>query len=111
MKGYFETLDELKEFLCDFGYEDTIVLENEDYLPAVIGTDSDGRLIYSYDKMAEFLMERDKMSYEEACEWIDYNTIRALPYMGPMHPIIIREFSSMFGELDDLNIEQKKPLE
>ena len=108
MKSYFKTVDELKDFLCDFGYEETIVLENDDYLPAIIGNDSDGRLIYSYDKMVDFLMEKDKMSYDEACEWIHYNTIRALPYMGPMRPIIMYEFSSVLGEPDD---EEKKPLE
>ena len=38
--------------------------------------------------MVEHLMEEDEMEEEEAIEFIDYNTIRALPYMGDNVPII-----------------------
>lgn len=38
--------------------------------------------------MAEYLVEEDGMTPEEAYEFIDYNTIRALPYMGDMRPEI-----------------------
>lgn len=40
-------------------------------------------------------MENDKMTEEEAMEWVGYNTIRSLPYMGEMKPIImydVKEF-------------------
>lgn len=30
------------------------------------------------------------MSFDEAMEWIDYNTIRSLPYAGSGAPIIIQ---------------------
>ena len=75
-----------REILTEFGYEDSIVFESPDYDNAIIGTDGDGRVIYSYEKMAECLMNDDGMSYEEACEFIDYNTVRALPYVenGPI---------------------------
>ena len=68
------TLDEIKEWLCDRDYEDTVVLENPDYLSAIVGVSDDGRLIYDYEKMAEHLMATDGMDYEEACEFIDFNT-------------------------------------
>lgn len=29
------------------------------------------------------------MTDEEAIEWIDYNTIRAIPYMGEKAPIVM----------------------
>lgn len=83
------TLDEIKEWLCDRDYEDTVVLENPDYLSAIVGVSDDGRLIYDYEKMAEHLMATDGMDYEEACEFIDFNTIGALPYMGEKRPIIL----------------------
>lgn len=38
--------------------------------------------------MVECLMEEDGMEYEDAVEFIEYNTIRALPYI-PEHPIIM----------------------
>lgn len=38
--------------------------------------------------MIEFLVKTDGMTYEDAIEFIDYNTIRAIPYM-PNGPIIL----------------------
>lgn len=34
-------------------------------------------------------MISDGMNYEDAIEFINYNTIRALPFMGDMAPLII----------------------
>ena len=34
-------------------------------------------------------METDGMEYEEAMEFIDYNTVRACTYMGEQAPIIL----------------------
>lgn len=70
-------------------FEGTTIFENPDFNEAVLGYSEDGRIIYSYDKMPECLMcEPHNMSYEEAIEWIDYNTIRTIPYMGDKAPII-----------------------
>ena len=85
------TLDQLKEWLCDMGYEDTVVMENPDYLSAIAGVSDDGRLIYDYEKMVEHLMATDGMDYEEASEFIDFNTIGALPYMGEKRPVIMNK--------------------
>ena len=85
------TLDGLKNILCERGHDDAVVLESPDYLGAIIGVSDDGRVIYDYEKMAKCLMETDGMDYEEAMEFIDYNTIRALPYMGKKRPIILNE--------------------
>lgn len=85
----FATRDDLCNALLEQGYEDTIVLLDLDYTNAVIGIDDDGRLIYSYDLMVEFLCHEDGMTREEAEEFINYNTLRALPYMGDKHPLVI----------------------
>jgi hypothetical protein len=39
--------------------------------------------------MVEWLMKTEGWSYEDASEWICYNTLRALPYMGEDAPIVI----------------------
>lgn len=36
------------------------------------------------------MMDNDGMTHEEAIEFIDYNTVRACPYMGSQAPIILR---------------------
>ena len=39
--------------------------------------------------MIEWLMDNDNMSSIDAQEWIDYNVIRTVPYMGEKQPIIV----------------------
>jgi len=39
--------------------------------------------------MVAWLVDEKGMTAEEAAEWIDYNTIRALPYFGEGAPIIV----------------------
>lgn len=69
--------------------EDAIVFDNMSYDGSIVGVTIDGRVVYSYDKMVEELMEDEQCSYEEAADWIDYNTIRSLPYAGENGPIIM----------------------
>ena len=69
--------------------EDAIVFDNMSYDGSIVGVTTDGRVVYDYDKMVEELMEDEGWSYEDAAEWIDYNTIRSIPYAGPGAPIIM----------------------
>jgi hypothetical protein len=39
--------------------------------------------------MVEWLCDEEGCTAEEAVEWIEYNTIRALPYFGDDAPIIM----------------------
>ena len=39
--------------------------------------------------MIEDLMEEESIDFEDALEFIEYNTLRALPYMGDNAPIIL----------------------
>lgn len=55
---------------------------------AILGISSDDRVIYSLDKMICNLKERDGMTTLEAQDYIDYNIIRALPYIENA-PIIL----------------------
>jgi len=84
-----KTLEEIKEYLCDHGYEETIVFENPSYCEAFIGITTDGRAVYDFEKMCGCLMDEDDMTYEDAVEFIEYNTIRAIPYIGHMAPEVM----------------------
>lgn len=83
------THQELVDRLVDMGYEGTVILENPSFNEAIIGVTEDRRLVYSYEKMIVELLEKEAMSPEEAQEFIDYNTVRAIPYMGEHRPIIV----------------------
>jgi hypothetical protein len=86
------TVDKIKEYLVERGYEDAVVFDSNlgyDYASAFIGISEDGRAVYDYDKMVQFIVDTGDMNEEEAIEWIDYNTIRSLPYAGENAPIIM----------------------
>ena len=56
---------------------------------ALIGVSDDNRAVYDFNKMVEWLIETQNFTDEEAIEWIEVNTIRALPYFGERAPIIM----------------------
>lgn len=70
---------------------DTIVLDNESYDNSIIGVTFDGRVIYSYERMVEEYMKDNECTEGEAVDWIDYNTIRAIPYLPNPKPVIVSE--------------------
>lgn len=100
--------DELKEKLREWNVEDeTIILEpQKDFNKGIIGVTEDKcHLVYDFQKLVagmagENFMNKsndDERTFEdflqEASEWVDYNTIRSLPYMNEKYrPIIIYEF-------------------
>lgn len=80
-----------RDLLNELGLEESIVFENPDYDSAIIGYDAnDNRVIYDFERMAEHLMDVDGMTYEEAIEFIEYNTLRAIPYAGSNPPIVLQ---------------------
>ena len=85
-----ETNQERRDLLCELGLENSVVFECPDYDSAIIGYDANNyRVIYDFEKMVEHLMKVDNISYEEAVEFIEYNTLRALPYAGSNGPIVL----------------------
>ena len=43
--------NELRDYLLENGYEDTVIFTNPSYSKAFIGVSTDGRAIYDYYKM------------------------------------------------------------
>lgn len=83
----------LRERLEEEGYEDVVLFENYDYEPAFIGVSFDGRAVYDYDLMVKYLVDKEGWEVIQAIEWIEYNTLRALPYI-PNAPIVIERFDN-----------------
>lgn len=78
-----------EERLLNEGYENITYLVNYSYDDALIGVSWDGRAIYDFEKMVDWLMKEEGWSDNDAIEWIEYNTIRGLPYMGDKAPIVM----------------------
>lgn len=82
--------EEIKNYLSERDDADEIILmTSPSYDTAILGISSDGNVIYSYSKMIDYLVETDGMSEEEAMEFIDYNTIRAIDYVADKKKPII----------------------
>lgn len=79
----------VEEKLLEAGCEDAVYFVNYSYEDALVGISEDGRAIYDYEKMVDWLMKEEGWSDNDAIEWIEYNTLRALPYMGSKAPIIM----------------------
>lgn len=82
------TIEDIKEYAKENEVE-IKYFTNPSYDNSIIGISYDDRVIYDFEKMVEDLMEQDNISYEEATEFIEYNTLRALAYIGPDAPIIL----------------------
>lgn len=85
-----------RDKLVDLGYEDSIVFENPDYDEAIIGVTDEGNVVYDYYKMVDHLVQKDGMDHDEAVEFIEFNTVRALPYAGEGAPIIVTLLQDMY---------------
>ena len=67
--------------LLNNGFGDAIILfANPSYEGALVGVSDDGRAIYDFNLMVKSLCEEDGIDEIEAIEFIEYNTIRSLPY-------------------------------
>ena len=97
-------LTELKAQLVEDGHEDSILLENPSFYKAIVGV-IDGHVVYSYSRMVECMTEEyvgcgvpESEAEDEAREWIEYNTMRAIPYMkhDGKEPYILDDSYIMF---------------
>lgn len=73
--------------------DNIILLEGDEFADGLIGYTNDYHAVYSYERLVESL-SKAYGSEEAATEWLEYNTIRAIPYMASEgnEPIIIHEF-------------------
>ena len=78
--------EQLLDSLAEFNPEARLADGFED---AIMGYDTKGRAIYSVGSIIDILVERDKMSYEDASEHFSFNIECA--YVGEYTPIYMYE--------------------
>ena len=85
---------DIREQLCEYFGDDLLFADGYD--DAIIGVCSgfdSGRVAYSIPKMIEIAANDLSVDYEEAVEWLEYNTFGA--YVGEHTPIYIDSLSSL----------------
>ena len=78
-----------REILENLDYENLVVFDNPDFDDAIVGVSHDDRVIYDYNKMVQHIMREWSVDTEEAQDFISYNTIRSLSYVGGDAPIVM----------------------
>ena len=69
-------------------YQDEELLMVDGFDEAVIGVEAlKMRLVYDINKMRTILVERDKMTFEEAMDFLDHNVLGS--YVGEQTPIYV----------------------
>lgn len=87
---------ERRDYLMNELNAEVALFENPSFDDSIIGIsateDYSTHLIYSFNQMIVELMQDEKMTESEAVEFIEYNTIRSLPYIEEeIRPIIMYE--------------------
>jgi len=72
----------------DLMVDDTVLLDPEYLDGAIVGV-RDHRVLYDYDLLVQAFQDNEDWTYEDAVEWVQYNTMRALPYMGKLGPLVL----------------------
>ena len=78
----------IKQKLSDIYGEDLIFADGFDDAIIGVATGFDSaRVVYCYASMVEVMMKDGDMSYEDALDWIEYNTLGS--YIGKNTPIYV----------------------
>ena len=85
----YNTNDEAYDWLEENGYSEKPGWS--EFAKAIIGVTTDERIVYSYERITECLMETDDISEEDAIEYVDYNVVGSLNPKIEESPIIIHE--------------------
>lgn len=87
------------------GFEDCLLYYAED-------EDGNPRAVYCYEDLVESFAKKNHTTYIEAVEFVDYNTMRTIPYMTHVGetlttpPLIIHRINQDFTTLDGSYFEK-----
>lgn len=69
----------IRDYIAD-NAGNAVLFSNPEFDNSIVGISDNGGVIYDYDMMVKELCVEDGIDEMEAREFIDYNTIRAIPY-------------------------------
>ena len=82
--------DALAAYLAEAYGDGVVMLDGPEFDGGIVGV-AGGRLVYSHAKLAAALAAENRWTRDEALDWIDYNTMRSLPYMGENAPVVMED--------------------
>lgn len=82
------TREELDQLLEERDQQAIVLDDFDDAIEGYTAVADGIRVVYNYEKCIQCLVA-EGMTEEEAVDCFDYNTMRSLPYMGVLHPLIL----------------------
>lgn len=95
-----------EHFNNDERFEGILFFSDDEYDEAYIGYTSDRRAVYDYELMLQGLI-KSGMTEEDAADYISYNTLRSLPYMGDEAPIVLFRDYEWLAEHEIIEAESR----
>lgn len=94
-----------------------VVLDPEDLDEAIIGVHEGAQgvvAVYSYERLVDITARTmTSTSYQTAeaaaMEWHDYNTLRAVPYMGERAPVFVTDDEETGVDPEDVQDDEEDP--
>ena len=81
---------DIREELCEYHGDDLLFADGyDDAIIGVCGGFDSGRVAYSMQKMIEIAAKDLSVDYDEAIEWLEYNTFGA--FVGNNTPIYVND--------------------
>ena len=101
----------LRDYLVAEGHEHAGVFNCPSYDGAIVGYTEEGAVVYDFELMVEeYLSENHNTTRDEAIDFINYNTIRTIPYMTDcmVPPIVMYPVKKIIQVRTEDFMEEKK---
>jgi hypothetical protein len=85
-----ERRSRIRAFLAEEIGPEVVMLDGPEFDDGIIGH-YNGRVVYSRRRIIDSLRHHNGWSEEDAVDWVEFNTIRSLPYMGERAPIVVND--------------------
>jgi hypothetical protein len=87
-------IEEIHKQLAEKGEYAILLGTNEDnhiFADAIVGiSENPTQVMYDSEKVIEAFMQQNKWSYDEAFEWFEFNTVRAVEYLSDKNkPVLV----------------------
>ena len=88
--------NKIRDFIAT-EHDDAVVFNVPSYDNAIIGI-TDSHVVYDFDLMIKEYMNEHQVTEIEACEYLEYNVIRTLPYIEEsVRPVIMFHSKTIEG--------------
>jgi hypothetical protein len=91
-----EKIEQINKQLAEKGESAILLGSDEDnyiFADAIVGiSENPTQIMYDPEKVIQAFMKQNDWNYEDALEWYEYNTVRAVEYLSDENKPILLEY-------------------